>query len=603
MKGFGNRQSNRKKKTSSNLQKEINKISNISNEQLVLKALKYHSDGDLLNAERQYKLCLRQGSNDPRVLSNYGLICKEAGRFDEAIKLWTKSTRLYPVNPRPYFNLANLLIDIRRFKEAEKFIKEGISLNPNEAKMHYNLGIILRNNRKYKEAILSFKKAIQLKPEFTEAHSNLAEAFLEIGDIKDAKKSIIKAIKIDPKDAKLYLNFSKILKENRELKDAEINIKKAIILNPNFAEAHSNLGANFSHLGKLKEAESSICKAIELNPNYAKAYYLLSLLKSSNYKKEFKNKLFSKSILNKQTEKDKIDIYFARSNILHIERDYKSSAVNLLLANNLKLDLAGSQPEGLINKSKKLLFESEKLEIYEKDNENSFSSIFIVGMPRSGSTLLESILSMNGNVNDLGETNILEESYEESKKLDERLTLAEIYRNKINDYKSKLSISTNKWLYNYQYTGIISKQIPKAKIIHCFRNPLDNILSIYRAHFEGNEYSSSLVDCARVYLDQEEVMAEYKTRFRSQIYDLNYDLLVSNPNQEIKSLISWLDWEWDECYLSPHLNPRSVSTASSVQVRTPINSKSIGGWKNYRDMLHPAIEILSKTDRYRELDC
>ena len=187
MKGFGNRQSNRKKITSSNLQKEINKISKLSNEQLVLKALKYHSDGDLLNAERQYKLCLRQDSNDPRVLSNYGLICKEAGRFDEAIKLWKKSTELYPENPRPYFNLANLLIDIRRFKEAEKFIKEGISLNPNEAKMHYNLGIILRNNRKYKEAILSFKKAIQLKPEFTEAHSNLAEAFLEIGDIKDAK--------------------------------------------------------------------------------------------------------------------------------------------------------------------------------------------------------------------------------------------------------------------------------------------------------------------------------------------------------------------------------------------------------------------------------
>ena len=141
-----------------------------------------------------------------------------------------------------------------------------------------------------------------------------------------------------------------------------------------------------------------------------------------------------------------------------------------------------------------------------------------------------------------------------------------------------------------------------AKIIHCYRNPLDNILSIYRTHFaKGNEYSSSLVDCAKVYLDQEAIMTLYKDRFRSKIYDLNYDLLVNEPNKEIHSLISWLGWEWNDSYLSPHLNKRSVSTASNVQVRSKINSKSIGGWRNYQDMLKPATKILSQTDRYRNL--
>ena len=96
-------------------------------------------------------------------------------------------------------------------------------------------------------------------------------------------------------------------------------------------------------------------------------------------------------------------------------------------------------------------------------------------------------------------------------------------------------------------------------------------------------------------------MTEYKNRFRSKIYDLNYDLLVSNPNKEIKSLISWLGWKWDDGYLSPHLNPRSVSTASSVQVRSPINSKSIGGWKKYKDMLKPAIDIIIENDKYKDL--
>ena len=95
--------------------------------------------------------------------------------------------------------------------------------------------------------------------------------------------------------------------------------------------------------------------------------------------------------------------------------------------------------------------------------------------------------------------------------------------------------------------------------------------------------------------------AQYKTRFSSQIYDLNYDLLVRNPKEEIKSLISWLCWDWSDIYLSPHLNPRSVCTASNIQVRSPINSKSIGGWKNYKEMLKPSIEILLKNERYRNL--
>ena len=165
-----------------------------------------------------------------------------------------------------------------------------------------------------------------------------------------------------------------------------------------------------------------------------------------------------------------------------------------------------------------------------------------------------------------------------------------------------MNTTTNKQLYNYQYAGFIAKTIPNSKIIHCYRNPLDNILSIYRTHFaRGNEYSSSLIDSVHVYLDQDEIMTEYKNRYRSKIYDLNYDFLVSNPNKEIKSLISWLGWKWDNKYLTPHLNPRSVLTASSVQVRSQINSKSVGGWKNYKNMLEPAIEILTQTNKYKDI--
>ena len=163
-------------------------------------------------------------------------------------------------------------------------------------------------------------------------------------------------------------------------------------------------------------------------------------------------------------------------------------------------------------------------------------------------------------------------------------------------------ITTNKNLGNYKYAGIIANEIPNAKIIHCFRNPLDNILSMFRANFKsGVYYSSSIVDCALIYNNQEEIMDNYKMEFRSKIYDLNYDLLVENPTKEVESLINWLGWKWNKSYLKPHLNQRSVITASDVQVRSKINSKSIGGWKNYKEMLKPAIEIIIQDDEYKDL--
>ena len=364
---------------------------------------------------------------------------------------------------------------------------------------------------------------------------------------------------------------------------------------------YCNYGVILQSFGKLKDAELSFRKAIEINPDFAMAYYSLSLLKYSDENKILMNQILSKNNLNKKSKKDQIFFYFAKANILHNEKKYEDSSKVLELANQLKLSINSYKIESLINQSKVLLLESNEQKILQKENKDSPESIFIVGMPRSGSTLLESILSMSNDVYDLGEINILEESFIECKQSKGDVYLAELYEEKVNKL-TELNISTNKWLYNYQYVGIIAKQIPNAKIIHCFRHPLDNILSIYRTHFsEGNKYSTSLVDCAKVYLDQEEIMTEYKSRFRSKIYDYNYEKLVKNPKKEIKSLISWLGWKWEDKYLSPHLNPRSVSTASNIQVRSQINSNSIGGWKNYKEMLKPAIEILTQNDKYQDI--
>ena len=561
MTGFGDN-----KKSQNKIKKNLK--NNYLKEQIIQKAFKFHAEGNISEAIKYYKSFINKGFEDKTVFSNYGMLLKRLGKL----------------------------------KEAELFTRKALKLNPNYAIAHANLGWILRDLGKLKEAELYTRKALEVNPNIANAYANLGGILRDLGKLKEAELYTRKALAVNPNYAIAHANLGGILRNLGKLKEAKLSLLRAIELNPNLAIAHANLGGILIGLGKLKEAELSLLRAIELNPNLAIAYFNISTLKYSNKNKKWKETLFSKNFLDNKSKKDQVNIYFARANILHNEKKYQESSRCLKLANQFKLDIKKSDSHYLINKSKSLLIETDKKNINQKKIKQYPQSIFIVGMPRSGSTLVESILSMNSEVFDLGEINILEESFLQQKNIDQEFTLTDIYWNKISKYTENFNITTNKWLYNYQYAGIISREIKNAKIIHCFRNPLDNILSIYRANFTKHyAFCSSLRDCTKIYLDQEQIMSNYKDRFRSKIYDLNYDSLVSNPNKEIKSLISWLDWQWEDSYLSPHLNKRSVLTASSVEVRSPINVKSIGGWKNYKDMLQPSIEILNQTERYRNL--
>ena len=449
----------------------------------------------------------------------------------------------------------------------EYFIKQGYS----DYRVFNNYGAILKSIRKYKEAELYTRKALELKPNYPNAYYNLGCIYIDI----------------------------------KKLKEAELYTRKALALKADFFDANYNLGFILRDLGKLEESEKYLLKTIKLNSECAKAYMILSTLNYSRDKAIWIEKLFSKSLLIGKTNLEKVDIYFARANILHKEAKFKLSAENLSLANNIKLKISPSNADKFIAKSRNIMKVSPLKELKKQRSSIVLENIFIVGMFRSGSTLIESILSTNNIVKDLGEVNFLEGSYEELNNISKTktdLTLNDIYLKKIRHLNKKARVFTNKWLDNYIYTGIIVNQISNTKIIHCIRNPLDNILSIYRAHFAGgSEYSSSLVDSTKIYLNQKWLMKEYKSKYSSYIYELNYENLVSDPEKEIKTLISWLGWDWDDSYLEPHLNKRVVSTRSNVEVRSPINSNSIGGWRNYKDMLKPAIDILKQNNEYQEL--
>ncbi len=479
-------------------------------------------------------------------------------------------------------------------KNAIKLYKYCIEQKIDNYAIYSNYGLILQKQGNLIEAEKMLEKAIQHNPNWPEAYSNLGIILKDLGKLTKAELFIKKAIELNPNSAVAYSNLGNILRKLKKFREAEIALKKAIELDPKSMIGYANLGNMLKGLGRLDEAKIFLLKTIKINPEFVRPYYSLSKFANDISDKYWHNYLFSEKFLDKKTEKEKIDIYFARSNLLHKEKKFHESSKNLQLANNLKLELYPSDMSLLVNKTKVLFNESNKNKNFESKDKSNHLNIFIVGMPRCGSTLVESIISLNKEVKDLGEINILEKAFIESKKNNQKISLNNLYSQKLNEHAMGFQITSNKWLYNYQYVGIIANQISNSKIIHCFRNPLDNILSITRANFDkGNYYSSSLVDCAKVYLDHSEIMEIYKKQFGKKIFNLDYDLLVSNPPKIIKKLIKWLGWQWNDRYLLPHLNERAVFTASDIQVRSPINSKSKGSWKNYKTMLEPAIKVFN----------
>ncbi len=586
MKGFGEFQ--KIKKVNGNI-----KQNKLLQEEIIDKAIRFHLTGNINEAYKLYQKCIKFGSIDPYLFSNYGIILKGLGKLKESEQALRKAIKLKPEFPEAYSNLGSVLRDIGSLGESEKALRKAIELKPELPEAHLNLGNVLRDIGSLSESEKAFLKAIDLNPEYAEAFSNLGNVLREIGNPIKAEKVLNKAIKLNPKFATSYFNLSNVFRDLGKLQESEKALRKAIDLNPQYAKAYANLGNLLRDLGNLQESEKALLKAIDLNPQFAKAYYSLSIFRASEETKIVYEKLFSEEILHNKTDKEKIDIYFARANFLHQEKKYEGSTNFLDLANNLQKKIKASNLDSIIQKSQYLLEISERQNINNIEKINLPETIFIVGMPRSGSTLLESILDMNEDVFGLGETTILDDLFQKIEESNNLSNLAEQYTIKSQELSKNKKITINKNLYNYQYAGIISKYITNAKIINCVRNPLDNILSIYRANFaKGHGYASCLQDCSKLFLHQEELIKRYKKIYPSKIYSLDYDLLVNNPIKEIKSLINWLAWKWDEKYLLHHQNKRPIFTASSIQARFPINSKSVGGWKNYENMLKPAIQIL-----------
>ena len=601
---------------------EINKADHHKN---IAIAKNKFTQGKYFEANEIYKKLMKSNYHSLDLIFSYAIFSKQLSNNTLAKQLFYFSIKKFPSFTNSHILLAEMLRKENNFDESEKILLQAKMIVPNNGDIFYNLSLLYKIQKKNKIAINFVDQAIKLSHENKIYKILKAELLMDIGlfdlaeiillDIKgELKQNIIiqkdillsKLYKVQRKFIKsekvllklkskfpniqiIYLNLSDLYYENHNLKKGIEILKKGIKLFPKFVLLQFNLALFYEKNGNINLSINTYLNIIKNYPNHFDSFYELSRIYDfANHQKELDD--FLNIEIEKLNTLQKIKVAFSKSYIYHKLKNYKESAFYLKIANDEKLKINPSDIENklkigeICSKSKidYRLFADTKVDL------NQY--IFIVGMPRSGSTLLETILSLNSNVIDMGEVPYLEEILKSEKDL-KKVFLK--YKNKLPKQRNLNLIYTDKYLFNFAYCPLIYSYFPNSKIIYCNRNPLDNILSIYRQNFIKVNFSSSLEDIANFYIYQFNLMNEYKEKYGSIIYSYQHDKVVIDPQKHIPNLINWLGWDWDSKYLSPHKSRRKVFTASSSQIRKKIYSNSVGEWSNYEKLLKPAIDLLS----------
>jgi tetratricopeptide (TPR) repeat protein len=534
----------------------------------------YKSNNQPDVAVTKFKQALVLKPNYTEVHYNLGVTLRELGLIEEAIKSYKNALNIKNEYPNAHFNLGNALLSIKKYDDAIKHFESAVVFNPEFAQAYYNLGLANKRIKNDFEAGLNFDKALAIKPDYVEAANDRGVIFQNSGDHENA--------------IKYY--------------------QKALTINPNLADAYNNIGINEKQLNKDDNAIKSFERAISVDPNFADAYFNLSLFKHYTLSKNQVAKMQSILITDGVSQSDLISINFALAK-MHEGLDNQDKFLSYLHEGNRLRKKELNYSIDTAHKLFSIIYENFNL--LSNSNNQSLQNItptkrpiFILGMPRSGTSLVEQIISSHKEVFGAGEINtlitpILEKmlSNEKDKNIfsdKDLLSMRKKYLNSFAQLSTSANVITDKTPANFQYIGIILSMFPDAKIIHLKRDPRAICWSIYQSNWYENGYrfSYNMDDLVTFYGLYSKLMDFWHKKFPEKIYDVCYEDLTTNQEEETKKLLEYCELDWDENCLNFHKNKRPVKTASSFQVRQKMYQGSSEAWKKYESHIKPLIDGL-----------
>jgi tetratricopeptide (TPR) repeat protein len=571
--------------------------SNKKHLELRYKILTYLGDhtSALKSLENLHKL--HPALNTARILSNHYLSLDNEDKSDQIIQDFLESDK----------NYAELYKGIRhvkagRFKLAEKSYKNVLLKDKNNIDALRLFGLLAFKNKNYVIAEKLFIKAIKIDPYFHLVWDNLAKVYRIQNKLEKAKKSFKNLIKLDPNNMEALVALGTIHIKLAQYQEGIDVYQKALDSNNKNPRVYLSMGHALKTLGKRKDCEDAYKKAINLFPLSGEGYWSLANLKTYKFSSK-EISLMEKSLNKDIQDQEKIQMLFALAKAYETKKDYKKSFSYYKDGNWMQRKIVeynanenADSVDLIIN-----FFNSHKDTIDFYSGHKNNHPIFILGLPRAGSTLLEQILSSHSQIEGTQELHNIMTIGRKIKTLNDSENyldnLLKLSNKEINSYgknyidetlwaRNERTFFIDKMPNNFPHIGLIKMILPNAKIIDARRNPIDGCFSCYKQYFaKGQHFTYDLDDVARYYKDYLKIMKFWNSYFPSEIHTVCYENVIENPEKEVRSMLKYLDLDFEESCMSFYESSRPVKTASSEQVRQPIYKSGMNYWKNYEDDL------------------
>ena len=600
----------------------------IKNDRLLSKAKKLVKKGEIKEARKIYlnileyspsnkeaKIGLKSIENeDAAQLSqeqlDYVIQLYSSGQMDKALLSIKELIQDFPNIPLLHNISGACNSALGEIDSAIISFNKAIELKPDYDEAYFNLGVAFHQTGQLGEAINSYERAISIKHAYPTAHNNLGLIALSQGQLDNALKSFEWAVAYSPEYAEAHNSLGAALQELKQFEKAKVSFKKAVALNPQYAQGLHNLAILSEIINLPDEASEYYEKALAVEPNYAEAYRNQS--RTKKYKKNDPQIAQMQSIYSNDnlSISDKVHINFALAKVNEDLGNQKDFFKHLDEGSRLRK----KQLNYNINETEE--FHSSLIRLFSEDQPKikqlsldplDIRPIFIVGMPRSGTSLVEQIISSHHSVHGAGELNNFKNVVTPALKNyignltntineDDLLSIRKNYIKSLMDLNVSEKIITDKMPVNFRMIGLILTAIPEAKIIHLTRNPKATCWSNYKHYFANeNGFTFDQEDLARFFILYQELMGFWHKSFPNKIHDISYERLTTHQEDETQKLLKYCELDWDNNCLNFHKNTRAVHTASASQVRQKMYQGSSDAWKKYEKFLQPLIMGLNQT--------
>jgi len=575
---------------------------------------------DIEDYETAAKCYLRALELDPEfaeAASNLGNAYRARKRFEEALPAYERAIALRPGYAAAYNNMGTALRDMKRLDDAETTYRKAFALAPDDPSVLKNLALAVSDLDRKQEALALLNRARVLAPNDHQVYTYLASNFIDQHREAEAEAAGKQALALKPDDADALNVMGRVAAELERSEEALDYYRRALAIKPDLADAYNNMGNAIKELGRFDEARAAFEKAIELDPRMTGAYFNLADIRKFRDDDPMLAAMETMAAeIETFTDEEQTQLHFALGKAYGDLGQHERSFRRLLTGNALKRRRIEYDEREVLALFDRIAaaFTPALLQAKQGMGDPSPVPVFVVGMPRSGTTLVEQILASHPKVFGAGELRQLnqvvasacstdQDSFPESvarMSAEQIRGLGAAYLASVRSLATDAVRITDKMPSNFLFVGMIRLALPNARVVHVKRDPVDTCLSCFSKLFAGEQnHTYDLAELGRYYRRYAALMAHWRQVLpKSFLLEVQYEDVVGDLEREARRIIAHAGLEWSEQCLAFHETKRPIRTASASQVRQPIYKSAIGRWVPYKDLLAPLLDVLTVQSPY-----